>query len=85
MMLEVISGMTHIYISCVHIKLYKDVLQKERFPTYGSHIMLQHMNDILVVIEQLVKYCNQVITGQLFLKMLMNLLNVVTGVKGQGT
>ena len=47
--------------------------------------MLQHMEDILVVTEQLLKYCNHIIIGQLFLKMLMNLLNVVTGVKGQGT
>ena len=47
--------------------------------------MLQHMEDILVVTEQLPKLCNQVIIGPLFLKMLMNLLNVVTGVKGQGT
>ena len=47
--------------------------------------MLQHMEEILVVTEQLLKYCNHVITGQLFLKMLMNLLNVAIGVKGQGT
>ena len=47
--------------------------------------MLQHIEDILVVTEQLLKFCNQVITSLLFLKILMNLSNVVTGVKGHGT
>lgn len=43
------------------------------------------LKDILVVIEQLPRFCNQVITSLLFLKMLMSLLNVVTCVKGQET
>ena len=47
--------------------------------------MLQYMEDSLVVTEQLPKLCNQVIISPLFLKMLMNLLNVATGAKGQGT
>ena len=47
--------------------------------------MLQHMEDILVDKEQLLKFCNQVIIDLLFLKMLMSLLNVVTGVKEQET
>ena len=84
-MLEVTSGMTHICISYAQIKQYEDVLPKEKYTTYWSHAMLQHMEDILVVIEQLLKFCNQGIIGLLILKILMNLLNVVTGVKGQGT
>ena len=60
-------------------------------PHILESIMLQHMEDILVVTEQLLKYYNQVITSQLFLKMLMNLLNVVlesyhvAAYRGQGT
>ena len=47
--------------------------------------MLQHMEDILVVIEQLPKLCNQVIFGPLFLKMPMTLLKGVTDANEQGT
>ena len=43
------------------------------------------MEDTLEGIRQHQKSFNQVTTGPLFLKMLMSLLNVVTGVKGQET
>ena len=47
--------------------------------------MLQHIEDILEAIEQLPKFYNQVVIGPLYLKMLMILLNIVTGAKEQGT
>ena len=43
------------------------------------------MEDILEATEQPPKFYNQVITGPLFLKMLMSFLNVVVGAKGQET
>ena len=41
--------------------------------------MLQYMEDIIEATKQLPKFYNQVITGCLFLKILMSLLNIVTG------
>ena len=84
-MLEATSGMTHICISYVQIKSYEDVLQRKKFLIYWILAMLQHMEDILVDTEQLPRFYNQVITGILFLKMFMSLLNVVTCVKEQET
>ena len=66
-------------------KSYEDMLQRKKFFTYWILAMLQHMEDILVDTEQLPRFCNKVITGLLFLKMLMSLLNVMTGVKEQET
>ena len=61
------------------------MLQKKKSLTYWNPAMLQHIEDILVVTEQLLKFYNQVITSLLFLKMLMTLLKVVIDVKEQGT
>ena len=57
----------------------------KKFHAYCTHVMLQHMEDILEATEQLPKFYNQVIIDPLFLKILMSLLNVVTGVEERGT
>ena len=55
MMLKATSGMTHIYISYAQIKEVKCVLQQKQYLIYWNHVMLQHIEDILGVIEQLPK------------------------------
>ncbi|XP_024043246.1 uncharacterized protein LOC112099943 [Citrus clementina] len=41
------------------IKKYEDVLQRKKFLIYWNLAMLQHMEDILVVTELLISFCNQ--------------------------
>ena len=61
---------------CVPEEEIPHILQSCHAAAYRGH---------LVVKEQLPKFCNQGIIGLLFLRMLMSLLNVVTGAKGQET
>ena len=81
MMLEATSGMNLIYISYAQTMWFKDVSQMNKFHTYYIPTMLQHMEGILVATRQLLKFCNQVTIGLLFLKMLMSLRNTVIGDK----
>ena len=74
----------HLYKLCLDQVIRRCAAEGEILHIFEA-CHLQHMEDILVVTEQLLKYCNQVITGQLFLNMLMSLLNVVTGAKEQRT
>ena len=85
MILEATSGMIHIYISYTQTMWSEDVYLMKKSHIYCTHVMLHHMRDISEAIEQLSKFYNQVITGPLFLKILMSLLNVVTGAKKQET
>ena len=81
MMLEAISGMTLTCTSCVQIHVIRNYVPKEEISsilkschatTYG-----RHFEDT----EQQHKFFNQIITNSIFLKMLISLLNVVTGTK----
>ena len=76
-----IYGMTHCYLENEQIRLLEDVYQRQNKLELWINAIHHHMEDTLQETEQLRKFSSQVFIGQLYLKIVMNGLNIVTDVR----
>ena len=80
-MLGFIYGMTHCFLENEQIRLLEDVYQRQNKPKLWINAIHHHMEDTLQETKQKKYFSSQIFIGQLYLKTVLNGLNIVTDVR----
>ena len=85
LMLGFIYGMTHCFLENEHIRLLEDVYQRKNKLELWINVIHHHMEDTLQETEHPIKFSSQVFISQLYSKIVLNGLNIVTDVREWAT